>query len=71
MSRRIVSILLCIVLIIGLLPTVVFAEDVKSINFSIDTGVEGLIKPPFYARYQTTVKDPINNGDSFPAEKDG
>lgn len=71
MTRRIVSILLCIVLMIGLLPTVVFAEDVKSINFSIDTGVEGLIEPPFYARYQTKVKDPIYNGDSFPAEKDG
>lgn len=70
MSRRIVSILLCIVLMIGLLPTVVFAEDVQSINFSIDTGVEGLIKPPFYARYQTKVKYAIE-GNSFLAERDG
>ena len=70
MSRRIVSILLCIVLMIGLLPTVVFAEDVQSINFSIDTGVEGLIEPPFYARYQTRVKYAIE-GNSFLAERDG
>ena len=76
MTRRIVSLLLCAVLIIGLLPTVAFAEDSQSINFSVNiTGLESELSIPFEAWYygggkEETPDENIQNG-TIPLLKDG
>lgn len=52
MTRRIISLLLCAVLIIGLLPTIAFAENEQSIDFSTKvTGLEDPLKISFTAWY--------------------
>ena len=76
MTRRIISLLLCAVLVIGLLPTVVFAGDGQAINFSVDvTGIEGELPISFSAWYygdgkEETPDENIQEG-TIPLSKDG
>ena len=76
MTRRIISILLCAVLLLGVLPTTAFAEDTSSVSFSVSsTGItQTLIEPPYYAWYygeQGEQVDTVIEGDSIPIVKDG
>ena len=76
MTRRIISILLCAVLLLGVLPTAAFAEDASSVSFSVSsTGItQTLIEPPYYAWYygeQGEQVDTVIEGDSIPIVKDG
>ena len=70
MTRRIIAILLCAVLMIGLLPTIAFAEGDESISFSVKAGLDTLVSPPFYARYLNGQIEEIT-GNVIPSQRDG